>query len=78
MAFDDRSKLWEAAKEEGRKARLEEDSMMTNPYRPDGPNGEAALYVCWRRGWMEVDRELAAREEKGRESRPLYQKLVAL
>lgn len=80
MAFDERKQNWDMARKAGRAARLEDEPMSSNPYRPHGVEGEAALFVCWQRGWTEVDRELAASEAKaGRNSwLEIPRKLVVL
>jgi hypothetical protein len=60
MAFDERSRNWSAATKEGREARLEGEPISSNPYQQYATNEEAALFVCWQRGWTQTDREIAA------------------
>ena len=81
IIFDERRTLWAEAEQAGRAARLEDDPMTANPYHPETSHAEAALYICWRRGWMDVDRELLAREHEaaeGEDHRSSIQKLIAL
>ena len=80
MAFDDRIHNWEMATKAGRKARLEDEPLSSNPYFPYGSSRDAALFVCWQRGWTQADRELAAsgREASWRDAKERPQKLIAL
>jgi len=79
MAFDERRVLWAEAEKAGRRARLEEDPVTANPYHPEVSQREAALFVCWRRGWMDADRESAARAgAAGEDLRSTPQRLIAL
>ena len=80
MAYDDRIHNWEMATKAGRKARLEDEPLTSNPYFPYGSNRDAALSVCWQRGWKQADRELAAsgRETSWGAAKEEPQKLIAL
>jgi len=81
MHVDERRSRWEEAENEGRKARLEDEPLRSNPYQSAGLTLEATLHVCWQRGWMDADRELAS--EKGESGSPKFggwdtRKLIAL
>ena len=80
MAFDDRIHNWEMATKAGRKARLEDEPLSSNPYFPYGSSRNAALFVCWQRGWTQADREMAARAEEASwgEAKEPPRKLIAL
>jgi len=80
MAYDDRIHNWEMATKAGRKARLEDEPLSSNPYFPYGSNRDAALFVCWQRGWKQADRELIGRggEASWGEPKEAAQKLIAL
>ena len=81
MIKDARRALWGAAEKAGRVARAEDEPLTSNPYQPGVSKEEAALFFCWRRGWMDVDRELATQQEKDRQGRrpePVHKKVVAL
>lgn len=80
MTVDERSKAWNKATKSGHTARLDGEPMSSNPYHLYGDNGEAALFICWQRGWMEADRELTARGNRAAESmgHDTFQRLVVL
>jgi hypothetical protein len=80
MIFDERGKGWQAARMAGREARLEGEPVESNPYNPYGTKREAALFVCWQRGWMEADREMVALGQAPEEAVPsnTFQKLLIL
>jgi hypothetical protein len=56
MYVDARRSRWEEAENEGRKARLEDEPLRSNPYQSAGLTLEATLHVCWQRA-VAPDRE---------------------